>query len=112
MKNTLTANRLNEALHDANMTAQELSNKSGVSKNSISQYRNGVFKPSPVSSAAIGRVLGVNSLWLMGYDVAKEELPIVKKTKDYNFIFNYIGKADSKTLSEIRRYIEFVIERR
>ena len=72
MKNTLTANRLNEALHDANMTAQELSNKSGVSKHSISQYRNGAYKPSNISSGAMGKVLGVNPLWLMGFDVPKE----------------------------------------
>lgn len=72
MKNTLTANRLNEALSEANMTAQELANKSGVSKHSISQYRNGAYKPSNISSGLMGEILGVNPLWLMGFDVPKE----------------------------------------
>ena len=57
MKHKLTAGRLNEALNEANMTAQELSKKSGVNKASISQYRHGTYKPSNISSGKMGKVL-------------------------------------------------------
>ena len=51
------------------LIAQELSDMSGVKKSSISQYINGSHKPSNQSSDAMGQVLNVNPLWLMGFDV-------------------------------------------
>jgi repressor LexA len=71
MKNELTAKRLSEALSDANMKAQELADKSGVSKSSISQYVNGSHSPSNISSGKMASILGVNPLWLMGFEVEK-----------------------------------------
>ena len=50
MKHELTAKRLQLAITNANMSAQELSNRSGVAKASISQYVNGSHKPSNISS--------------------------------------------------------------
>lgn len=110
MKYLDTANRINEALGESGLTAQELANKTGLNKASISQYRNGTHKPSNKTAAIIGEVLDVNPLWLMGFDVQKKEPLFYKKTKDYNFIFNYIQTADADKLREIRRYIEFMIE--
>ena len=69
MKYKLTANRLKIALSNNNMTSQELSDRSGVSKASISQYINGSHAPSNISSGKMGSVLDVNPLWLMGFDV-------------------------------------------
>lgn len=69
MKNELTARRLAIALSNASMRPQELSEKSGVSKASISQYVNGSHAPSNISSGKIAAVLKVNPLWLMGFDV-------------------------------------------
>lgn len=73
MKHELTAKRLQVALHNANLSAQELSNKSGVAKSSISQYVNGSHKPSNISSGKMAAVLNVNALWLMGFDVPMQE---------------------------------------
>lgn len=70
MKHELTAKRLQTAMSNANITAQELSNKSGVAKSSISQYVNGSHKPSNISSGKMASVLNVNPLWLMGFDVS------------------------------------------
>ena len=105
-----TANRINEALSESGMTPQELANKTGLNKASISQYRNGSHKPSNKTAHIIGTLLNVNPLWLMGFDVHKEEPLFYKKTIDYNFIYNYITHADADKLSQIRRYIEFVME--
>lgn len=69
MKFLETARRMKVALDRANMTQQELSEKSGVSKSSISHYINGNHSPSNISSNAMAEVLGVNPLWLMGFDV-------------------------------------------
>lgn len=71
MKNKHTAKRLQKALSDMNMKPQELAEKSGVSKSSISQYINGSHVPSNISSGKMAKVLNVNPLWLMGFDVPK-----------------------------------------
>ena len=69
MKNPITAQRLAYALSNANMIPQELSNASGVNKASISQYLNGSHSPSNISSGKMAKVLNVNPVWLMGFDV-------------------------------------------
>lgn len=74
MKFPITAERLKEALTDRNLSAQELADKSNVSKSSISQYVNGTSKPSNISAGKLATVLGVNPLWLMGFDVEKFEV--------------------------------------
>lgn len=69
MKYELTASRLKEALDKKGIRPQDLANRSGVSKASISQYLNGTHAPSNISSGKMARVLGVSAPWLMGYDV-------------------------------------------
>ena len=74
MKNAETARRLQDALDRKGMTAAELAKKSGVSKSSISQYINGTHAPSNISSAKMAEVLGVNALWLMGFELPKPDI--------------------------------------
>lgn len=50
MKYELTAKRLQLALSSANISQQELAEKSGVSKSSISQYVNGSHAPGNISA--------------------------------------------------------------
>lgn len=69
MKCEVTAKRLKLALDKCSMKPQELSEKSGVSKASISQYINGSHTPSNISSGKMATILNVNPLWLMGFDV-------------------------------------------
>lgn len=69
MKNAETARRLQNALDRKGITAAELAKRSGVSKASISQYLNGSHAPSNISSAKMADVLGVNALWLMGFEL-------------------------------------------
>lgn len=78
MKHQETAYRLKTALDRLNMRAQELSDRSGVAKASISQYINGTHKPSNVSAGKMAAVLDVDPLWLMGFDV-----PMKAKTPVY-----------------------------
>lgn len=69
MKNELTAQRLSFALNRKGMNQQQLADISGVSKHSISQYIHGSHSPSNISAAKIGKILEVNPMWLMGYEV-------------------------------------------
>lgn len=73
MKTPITAKRLATALSESNMRPQELADASGVSKSSISQYMNGSHAPSNISSGKMAKVLNVNPLWLMGFDVPMRE---------------------------------------
>lgn len=72
MKWPLTANRLRQAMNNININAQELADKSGVSKASISQYVNGSHKPSNISAPKLSKVLKVNAMWLMGFDIDEQ----------------------------------------
>ena len=87
MKNEITAKRLTLALSNANMKSQELADKSGVSKASISQYVNGSHAPSNISSGKIAPILGVNPLWLMGFDVPMESPSDASNMRDITNIF-------------------------
>ena len=61
--------RFEQVLSKKGITARELAERSAVNETSISQYVNGHHKPSNISSGRMAEVLGVDPLWLMGYDV-------------------------------------------
>ena len=69
MRNPETAKRLADAMNMKKMSAKELSDKSGVSESSISQYLHGLFAPRNRTAAKLASVLEVNPMWLMGFDV-------------------------------------------
>lgn len=69
MKNEETAKRLKFAMDAHKLTAKQLSDKSGVSEPSISQYLHGTFAPKNKTAAKLAKVLRVNPMWLMGFDV-------------------------------------------
>lgn len=99
MKNEITAKRLLLALSNADISQQELSEKSGVSKASISQYVNGFHSPSNISSGKMGKVLDVEPLWLMGFDVEmKKELSSESAKNDMAFLekFSLLNERDKK----------------
>lgn len=97
MKNELTAKRLQLALSNANMNQQELADKSGVSKASISQYVNGSHAPSNISSGKMGKILNVEPMWLMGFDVKmRKELSSESAKNDIAFLekFSLLNERD------------------
>jgi len=69
--NILCALRLKEALNDNSLRAVDLVEKTGLSKATISHYATGTRVPSRDNAAQIGKILGVNPAWLMGFDVSK-----------------------------------------
>lgn len=64
------AERMNEAIKDKT-TMTKLADQIGMSKQAISAYATGVRVPKRPVINALAEALGVNPLWLMGYDVGK-----------------------------------------
>lgn len=64
--------RFNKALSARNIKPVELSEKTGISESTISQYRSGYAKPKEKKLALIADALNVNPTWLMGLDVPME----------------------------------------
>lgn len=109
MKNKLTAKRLQLALSEANMKPQELAEKSGVSKSSISQYVNGSHAPSNISAGKMGKVLNVEPMWLMGFDVEmRKEISPESADADMDFIekFSLLKERDKKIVMSM---IDFML---
>lgn len=99
MKYELTAKRLKMALDDAGLSQQELADKSGVAKASISQYINGSHSPQNLNSGKMGEVLGVNPLWLMGFDVEmRKDISYGKADEDIGILekFSMLNERDKK----------------
>ena len=116
MKYSETAKRLAEAISEKGLTPQELANRSGVSKSSISQYRNGTHKPSNISSGKMGKVLEVNPLWLMGYDVDKYDIEnpfSITINKKHINLFEGVNKfasiATQERVNQLYDYINYLI---
>lgn len=86
MKFPETARRLSEAMNDKNIKAVELAEKAGITKGSVSQYLNGRNRPTNINAGKMADVLGVDAMWLMGFDVSKY-------TKDRSPIIDYIAES-------------------
>lgn len=78
MKYPKIAQRLKESIGEKGWKAQDLANRAGVPKSSISQYMSGMYAPNNQRAEKIAEVLGVSAAWLMGFDVPKER----KRTKE------------------------------
>ena len=84
--------RFNEALSIRNIKPIELSEKTGLSESTISQYRSGYAKPKDDKLVLLSNVLGVNPVWLMGLNVPMEETT----NKDRDISLDY----DTKKIAE------------
>lgn len=110
MKYELIAKRMQQALSSKNMKPQELADKSGVNKSSISQYVNGSHTPSNISSGKMAKVLDVNPLWLMGFDVEMEPAVDYLYTDENADILIEITKRSSNKdfILRIKKYMELL----
>lgn len=109
MKYEITAKRLQKALSDCNLKARELADKAGVSESSVSQYVNGSHAPSNISSGKMGAVLGVNPLWLMGFDVdPKKALTTESANKDFEIV-DKLSKLEPRDKDIVLNMIDTMI---
>lgn len=72
MKDSTFAQRLRAGLDVRQMTQAELSQRSKISKSSISHYLKGDWEGKQDAVYSLAQVLDVSEAWLMGYDVPME----------------------------------------
>ena len=105
MKHPETARRINEALNLRGISAKELSDRSGVSQSSLSQYINGSHAPSNFSAKPLANVLKVNPMWLMGFEVNRDLVDdIVKEYQDK------LAKLPRDKQEKVFSYIDAMID--
>jgi len=91
---TNISERLLEAMNDLEINATELVRRSGVSKNSISQYIHGKNVPNNNTATLLAKALHVDPLWIMGYDVPKNYLEKIALESVENDFINSLLKND------------------
>lgn len=106
MKYPVTAQRLREALNNKNMKAQELADKTGINKASISQYINGSHAPSNISAGKMADVLNVSPLWLMGFDISLENSGNNDYTEKALEMYSKYEKADPNIKAAIENLLK------
>ena len=97
MDNYERLNRIQEALNLRNMKAVELSEKSGVSKSSLSHYIAQRWQPKQKALAQMAKTLEVSDMWLAGYDVPMERPVVQTKMDALGQVVNIIRKDDRLT---------------
>lgn len=80
-------NRLTLALSIRGMTPIELSEKTGISKSSISQYMSGYSKPKNDRIYLISNALNISETWLLGYNV-----PMEREEESEDVLLNQLSK--------------------
>lgn len=64
--------RIKKALSIRNMTQTELCAKAKISKSTLSEYLSGKYEPKQDKVFILAQALGVDPVWLWGYDVPME----------------------------------------
>lgn len=98
MKKEKFSKRLQLAMDLKNIKAIELAKKTSLNRDLISNYLSENYKPKDENLEKIADVLGVNELWLKGYNVPKDvewlnrincsENNIIEKEKFYSGYLN------------------------
>lgn len=89
--------RLKEALNKKKMKPTELASRLKLNKGIISNYLSGKYKPRQDRLDLIAAILGVDVVWLMGYDVEDKEL--------INLINKYYSLLTEEDKNDIKRII-------
>lgn len=106
MQYELTAQRLRFALDRAGLKAQDLANRSGIGKSSISQYLSGSHAPSNKSAGAMSEVLGVNPVWLMGFDVPMNAPLTSEYTDEERALIDAYRGTDAGTRQAVQKLLD------
>jgi len=75
----LTKDRLKEAMQAVGKKQADLVRETGLNRGTISRYLSGEVEPRQDATYKLAAVLGVNEMWLWGYNVPKERAQSAKK---------------------------------
>lgn len=67
-------NRLKQIMSERNISQSELSRRTGIGRNSISDYLKGKYEAKQDKVFELAKVLNVNEAWLMGFDICKDRI--------------------------------------
>lgn len=67
-------NRLKQIMSEKNISQSELSRRTGIGRNSISDYLKGKYEAKQDKVFELAKVLNVNEAWLMGFDISKDRI--------------------------------------
>lgn len=73
------AKRLRTIMDEKGLRQAELCMRTGIGKSAMSQYLHGAFIPKQEKVHVIAKALGVSEGWLMGYDVPRKRLEVVRE---------------------------------
>lgn len=110
-------NRLQKAMNIRNMKQVDLVEKTGLDKILLSKYLSGISNARQDKLTTLAEALQVNEIWLMGYDIPMESIPIkniekikipvlgtVKAGYDYLAQENIIGYESIDNVSDPENY--------
>ncbi|HCW7835916.1 TPA: helix-turn-helix domain-containing protein [Staphylococcus aureus] len=63
--------RLKQIMSERKISQSELSRRTGIGRNSISDYLNGKYEAKQDKVFGLAKALNVNEAWLMGFDISK-----------------------------------------
>ena len=108
MNETLFAQRLKEAMHDAYISQADLCEKTKITRSAMSQYVNGKIAPRTDKVYLLAKALHVEPVWLMGFDVPRviddktETQEIIEKTAVENAIQIQNREVANRTQKVVR----------
>ncbi len=109
-KVSTVAERLQEALDDKGYRQRDLMNLTGISRDQISHYLSGDYRPKADRLFLMARALGVAEDWLMGYDVEKYPKSVVKEEYQVgNEILNIFDHLNSLGQNKLLEYAKDLI---
>ena len=91
--------RLNTALALRKISKAELSRRTGIGRNSISDYSNGKYEAKQDYVFLIAKALDVSESWLMGFDT-----PMEKKASTHETITSIFNKLNELNKSKVISY--------
>ena len=100
---TTLAERLNIALAQREVTAKELSRRTGISESDISHYRKGDYAPKMNRVYLLSQALNVSPGWLMGLDLPQNQILLDEE------ILELWRKLTPNQQDEIYRHIESLL---
>lgn len=97
--------RIKTALEVREMKAIDLARATGMSKSSISQYMSGKNDPKQDKIYAMAKVLDVNPVWLMGFDVPMESVVSIDATKAESLLVTDYRKLDEADRNKLQGFL-------
>jgi transcriptional regulator with XRE-family HTH domain len=98
-------NRLKETMNERHINQTELSKRTNIKRTSINGYYVGDAEPNAEKILILSLELGVEPLWLLGYDTPKNKEVGVRK--DIN---SFLDKMNEKQLNIIKEISKTILE--